>query len=176
MGFFLREMRLRRSRAASTLEDLVFDELKQQCAAAGHGGFLPAIKQIANVAALPGIVGCSMGMPDLHSGYGFTIGGVAVFDCDDPEAVVSPGGVGFDINCGVRLLRTNLFEKDISEHRETLAAAVRPHSGGCGFVAESYLPRRRRWMRHWNSGMDWSLRRATPGSRTRSTARNMAGC
>ena len=54
----------------SALEDLVFDELKQQCAAAGHGGFLPAIKQIANVAALPGIVGCSMGMPDLHSGYG----------------------------------------------------------------------------------------------------------
>ena len=66
----------------SALEDLVFDELKQQCAAAGHGGFLPAIKQIANVAALPGIVGCSMGMPDLHSGYGFTIGGVAAFEGD----------------------------------------------------------------------------------------------
>ena len=111
----------------SALEDLVFDELKQQCAAAGHGGFLPAIKQIANVAALPGIVGCSMGMPDLHSGYGFTIGGVAAFDCDDPEAVVSPGGVGFDINCGVRLLRTNLFEKDISEHRETLAQQLFDH-------------------------------------------------
>ena len=79
MGRFLTETR-RAGRGPLTsnnaLEDLVFDELKQQCAAAGHGGFLPAIKQIANVAALPGIVGCSMGMPDLHSGYGFTIGGV----------------------------------------------------------------------------------------------------
>jgi hypothetical protein len=50
----------------------------------------------------------SIAMPDIHSGYGFAIGNVAAFDMDDPEAVVSPGGVGFDINCGVRLLRTNL--------------------------------------------------------------------
>lgn len=49
-----------------------------------------------------------MAMPDVHSGYGFAIGNVAAFDMADPEAVVSPGGVGFDINCGVRLLRTNL--------------------------------------------------------------------
>jgi RNA-splicing ligase RtcB len=47
-------------------------------------------------------------MPDVHSGYGFAIGNVAAFGMDDPAAVVSPGGVGFDINCGVRLLRTNL--------------------------------------------------------------------
>jgi len=50
----------------------------------------------------------SIAMPDIHSGYGFAIGNVAAFDMDDPQAVVSPGGVGFDINCGVRLLRTNL--------------------------------------------------------------------
>ena len=50
-------------------------------------------------------------MPDIHSGYGFSIGNVAAFDMADPEAIVSPGGVGFDINCGVRLVRTNLFEK-----------------------------------------------------------------
>ena len=50
----------------------------------------------------------SIALPDVHSGYGFAIGNVAAFDMSDPEAVVSPGGVGFDINCGVRFLRTNL--------------------------------------------------------------------
>ena len=50
----------------------------------------------------------SIALPDVHSGYGFAIGNVAAFDMGDPEAVVSPGGVGFDINCGVRLIRTNL--------------------------------------------------------------------
>ena len=63
------------------------------------------------MAALPGIVGKSVGLPDIHSGYGFAIGNMAAFDMSNPEAVVSPGGVGFDINCGVRLLRTNLTEK-----------------------------------------------------------------
>lgn len=55
---------------------------------------LSQVSQVANVAALPGIVGASLGMPDIHSGYGFAIGNVAAFDMDDPEAVVSPGGVG----------------------------------------------------------------------------------
>jgi tRNA-splicing ligase RtcB len=66
-----------------------------------------AVAQVANVACLPGIVGRSIGMPDIHWGYGFAIGGVAAFD---PErgGVVSPGGVGYDINCGVRLLRSNV--------------------------------------------------------------------
>lgn len=64
-------------------------------------------------------------MPDVHSGYGFCIGNVAAFDMDDPEAIISPGGVGFDINCGVRLIRTNLTEKDIDENvREELAEAL----------------------------------------------------
>lgn len=79
----------------------------------GHGAFIPAIKQVANVGCLPGIVGSSMAMPDIHSGYGFAIGNIAAFDMDDPEAIVSPGGVGFDINCGVRLVRTNLMEEDV---------------------------------------------------------------
>ena len=52
------------------------------------------------MAALPGIVGKSIALPDVHSGYGFAIGNVAAMDMSDPEAVVSPGGVGFDINCG----------------------------------------------------------------------------
>ena len=70
-----------------------------------------APEQVANVATLPGIVKASMAMPDIHWGYGFPIGGVAAFDAE--EGVISPGGVGYDINCGVRLLTTNLDEKDI---------------------------------------------------------------
>lgn len=71
-----------------------------------------APEQAANVTMLPGIVGKSLVMPDIHWGYGFPIGGVAATDAQ--EGVISPGGVGFDINCGVRLMRTNLCDKDIS--------------------------------------------------------------
>jgi tRNA-splicing ligase RtcB (3'-phosphate/5'-hydroxy nucleic acid ligase) len=71
-----------------------------------------ALEQVANVAFLPGIQGRSMAMPDIHWGYGFPIGGVAATSVDD-DGVVSPGGVGFDINCGVRLLRTDLTEKEV---------------------------------------------------------------
>jgi tRNA-splicing ligase RtcB len=70
-----------------------------------------SISQVANVACLPGIVGKSLAMPDMHQGYGFPIGGVAAFDPD--YGVVSPGGVGYDINCGVRLLRTSLEKEEI---------------------------------------------------------------
>jgi len=71
-----------------------------------------SLEQVANVATLPGIVGASLAMPDIHWGYGFPIGGVAAFDLD--EGVVSPGGVGYDINCGVRLLRTNLEKPQLT--------------------------------------------------------------
>ena len=70
-----------------------------------------AIQQVAHMAALPGIVGNALAMPDIHWGYGFPIGGVAAMRLED--GVVSPGGVGFDINCGVRLLRTNLHERAV---------------------------------------------------------------
>ena len=70
-----------------------------------------AFEQVANVAFLPGIVGHSLAMPDIHWGYGFPIGGVAATRLDD--GVVSPGGVGFDINCGVRVMRTNLTEAEV---------------------------------------------------------------
>ncbi len=70
-----------------------------------------APEQVANVAFLPGIVGFSFGMPDIHWGYGFPIGGVAAVRVD--RGVISPGGVGYDINCGVRLLRTNLSEVEV---------------------------------------------------------------
>jgi tRNA-splicing ligase RtcB len=72
-----------------------------------------APEQVANVATLPGILKYSLAMPDIHWGYGFAIGGVAAFSLK--EGVISPGGVGYDINCGVRLLRTNLKRSDISE-------------------------------------------------------------
>jgi tRNA-splicing ligase RtcB len=70
-----------------------------------------SLEQVANVAFLPGIVGRSLAMPDIHWGYGFPIGGVAAMRVSD--GVVSPGGVGYDINCGVRLLRTNLNEDEV---------------------------------------------------------------
>jgi len=71
-----------------------------------------AVLQVANVATLPGIVGASYAMPDIHWGYGFPIGGVAAMSVDD--GVISPGGVGFDIACGVRLLRSELeWERDV---------------------------------------------------------------
>jgi tRNA-splicing ligase RtcB len=77
-----------------------------------------ALEQVVNVAFLPGIVGYSLAMPDIHWGYGFPIGGVAATRVKD--GVVSPGGVGFDINCGVRLLRTNLSVEEIKPHIEHL--------------------------------------------------------
>jgi tRNA-splicing ligase RtcB len=70
-----------------------------------------SIEQVANVAFLPGIVGRSLAMPDIHWGYGFPIGGVAATRVSD--GVISPGGVGYDINCGVRLLRTNLTDHEV---------------------------------------------------------------
>ena len=74
-----------------------------------------AVQQVANVAMLPGIVGRSIGMPDIHWGYGFAIGGVAAFDPDE-GGVISPGGVGYDINCGVRLLRSDLTVEETRKH------------------------------------------------------------
>ncbi|KAJ1449226.1 tRNA-splicing ligase [Pelagophyceae sp. CCMP2097] len=140
------------------LEALVFDELRHQCDSKGYGGFLPAIKQIANVAALPGIVGASIGLPDIHSGYGFAIGHVAAFDVNDREAVVSPGGVGFDINCGVRVLRTNLFEKDIEGLKEQLAQALFDHIP-VGVGSKGVIPTTPPNLdAALEMGMDWSLR------------------
>ena len=81
-----------------------------------------SLEQVANVAFLPGIVGKSMAMPDIHLGYGFPIGGVAATRVGD--GVISPGGVGFDINCGVRLLRTNLTEADVKSRIEELLAQL----------------------------------------------------
>ncbi|MBP7020468.1 MAG: RtcB family protein [Planctomycetes bacterium] len=84
---------------ANTLNDLYEDE---------------CLQQVINVAHLPGIVGYSLAMPDIHWGYGFPIGGVAAMDFE--EGVITPGGIGFDINCGVRLIRTDLQLEQIQPH------------------------------------------------------------
>ncbi|MDP3938350.1 MAG: RtcB family protein [Deltaproteobacteria bacterium] len=81
-----------------------------------------SLEQVRNVACLPGIVGPSLAMPDIHWGYGFPIGGVAAFD--PAEGIVSPGGVGYDINCGVRLLRSNLTRKEITPNLKAIADAL----------------------------------------------------
>jgi tRNA-splicing ligase RtcB (3'-phosphate/5'-hydroxy nucleic acid ligase) len=78
-----------------------------------------AADQVANVATLPGIQGHSLAMPDIHWGYGFCIGGVCATD-PAQGGVISPGGVGYDINCGVRLIKTNLFVRDVKPHLRTL--------------------------------------------------------
>uniref|UniRef100_A0A6B2L2K6 RNA-splicing ligase RtcB homolog n=1 Tax=Arcella intermedia TaxID=1963864 RepID=A0A6B2L2K6_9EUKA len=140
------------------LKELVFEELEHSKGQKGVGGFLPAVQQIANVASLPGIVGCSLGMPDIHSGYGFAIGNVAAFDMSDPEAIVSPGGVGFDINCGVRLVRTNLMFEDVAPHQEELTQALFDHIP-VGVGSQGVIPANAHDLEEaLEMGIDWSLR------------------
>lgn len=125
------------------------------------GGFLPAVRQLANVATLPGLMGCSLGMPDIHSGYGFAVGSVAAIDLTNPEAVVSPGGVGFDINCGVRLLRVNMTEAELTSAKlAQLANAIFeavPTGVGAG---GAYMPKGGQELRRvLKEGMRWALER-----------------
>jgi len=95
--------------------------------------------QVKNVAHLPGIIKYSLAMPDMHWGYGFPIGGVAATDPDE-GGVISPGGIGYDINCGVRLIRTNLEEKDIKPKlRELLAALFNAIPCGVGSTSKLKL-------------------------------------
>jgi len=80
------------------------------------------LEQVKNVACLPGIQRASYAMPDAHQGYGFSIGGVAAFNKE--EGIVSPGGVGYDINCGVRLLKTDFTLEDIEPRKKILLEAL----------------------------------------------------
>src|SRR5687768_9670240 len=77
-----------------------------------------SLHQLANVATLPGVYGAVLGMPDMHEGYGFPVGGVAGTVL--PDGVISPGGIGFDINCGVRLLTSDLRREDLQPKLEAL--------------------------------------------------------
>ena len=92
----------------------------------------PVVKQVMNVATLPGVVEASYAMPDIHLGYGFPIGGVAATDIRH-GGVISPGGVGFDISCGVRLLAADI------DRREFAAFAENDH----GPIESTDSPRRR---------------------------------
>ena len=101
-----------------------------------------ALEQVANVAFLPGIVGHSLAMPDIHWGYGFPIGGVAATAVEQ-GGVVSPGGVGFDINCGVRMLRTDLTESEVRPRlRELMDTLFRQVPTGLGGGGRLRLDRR----------------------------------
>ena len=81
-----------------------------------------SLEQLVNIATLPGIVNYSMAMPDMHEGYGFPIGGVAAMDIKN--GVISPGGVGYDINCGMKLLKSDYKEEEIRSHLEDLATEI----------------------------------------------------
>jgi len=85
-----------------------------------------APEQVANVAFLPGIQGASLAMPDIHWGYGFCIGGVCATDPKE-GGVISPGGIGYDVNCGVRLVRSNLFYREVKHHLRELVDALFKH-------------------------------------------------
>ncbi|MBS3088919.1 RtcB family protein [Candidatus Pacearchaeota archaeon] len=100
--------------------DKLFEDMKKD----------KTLEQVKNVAQLPGIIDKSIAMPDAHEGYGFCIGGVAAFDVE--KGVVSPGGVGYDINCSVRLLRTNLKSSDVKNWKEILHSLFRCVPSGVG--------------------------------------------
>lgn len=140
------------------LERLMFDEVRSYTERAGYGGFSPCVFQIANVAAMPGVVG-SIGLADCHSGYGMSIGGTSAGLVRDPMAVVSPGGVGFDINCGVRLLRTNLdYERDVAPVQERLCQSLFDHIP-VGVGSKGVIPTTASdLVEALEMGMDWSLR------------------
>ncbi|MFQ6617057.1 MAG: RtcB family protein [Fidelibacterota bacterium] len=114
-----------------------------------------SLKQVANVAFLPGIVGYSLAMPDIHWGYGFPIGGVAATTLD--EGVISPGGVGYDINCGVRLLRTDLetdyVKKNIKKIISALYSSVPTGVGSHGAIPRLSLSEERQLL---EEGVNWA--------------------
>lgn len=118
----------------------------------------PCLEQVANVAHLPGIVGASLAMPDIHWGYGFPIGGVAAMDAE--EGVISPGGVGYDINCGVRLLRSTLTADEVRPRlRELVAQLFRNVPTGVGAGRRDLRLGRRDLERVLARGAAWAVGR-----------------
>ena len=81
-----------------------------------------SLEQLVNVATLPEIRKCALAMPDIHEGYGFPVGGVAAFDAE--KGIISPGGIGYDINCGVRMLRSGVLAREIAGRLEDLSRAI----------------------------------------------------
>jgi tRNA-splicing ligase RtcB len=129
-----------------------------------------AVQQLANVATLPGILKNSLAMPDIHWGYGFPIGGVAAFSLKD--GIISPGGVGFDINCGVRLLSTPLLYKDVAGRRDLIDELFRTVPTGVGAkgslkvssqVLESMMVKGAKWAVSAGYGVEHDLVRCEEG-------------
>jgi len=113
-----------------------------------------AIEQVKNVAMLPGIVKYSIGLSDIHVGYGFPIGGVAAFDID--EGIVSPGGVGYDINCGIRFLSTNIKTEDfLKKRKEILHSIFRSVPSGVGVGGKKYS--REELIEVLKKGAEWAV-------------------
>nr|MBA4404965.1 RNA-splicing ligase RtcB [Nanoarchaeum sp.] len=114
------------------------------------------IEQIKNVASMPGIVKRAIAMSDCHEGYGFPVGGVAAFDIEN--GCISPGGIGFDINCGVRLLTTNLEKKDVEPKIKQLMNELF-NNIPCGVGGESNLRLTDQELDEvLNTGLDWALK------------------
>ena len=113
-----------------------------------------AVQQLANVATMPGIVRYSLAMPDIHWGYGFPIGGVAAFSIDD--GVISPGGVGFDINCGVRLLSTPLTQKDVTGRKDLFDEPLPVSPAGVGAKSKTSVTTRS-LERMMTRGAQWAV-------------------
>src|SRR3989344_2967984 len=107
--------------------DKLFNNIEEVC-----------VQQLKNIASLPGIVGHALVMPDVHVGYGFPIGGVAAFDLK--KGIISPGGVGYDINCGVRLLTTNIKKSDfLAKRDQVLKELYKNIPSGVGVESELKL-------------------------------------
>ncbi len=112
------------------------------------------LEQIKNVAILPGIVKHAIALPDAHQGYGFPIGGVAAFDMD--KGIISPGGVGYDINCGVRMLSTNIKASDfLKKRKEILHAIFRTVPSGVGKGGKAYT--REEIKEVMQEGAEWAV-------------------
>ncbi len=116
-----------------------------------------SIEQLVNAATLPGIVGYAIAMPDVHQGYGFPVGGVAAMDVE--TGVISPGAIGYDINCGVRLLASNLQAEELAPYMEELATELyRNCPSGVG-VGGRYKLKAREMDRVLEEGALWCLER-----------------
>jgi len=117
-----------------------------------------SISQLINVSMLPGIVRYAMAMPDMHQGYGFPIGGVAAFDYDE-GGIVSPGGVGYDINCGVRMLTSTLTLEEIKPHLKDLTVRMYQNCpSGLGKGAAGGRISKREMNRVLETGAEWALK------------------
>lgn len=127
--------------------DVLFDKIKKD----------KTLEQVKNVACLPGIVEKSIAMPDAHQGYGFSVGGVAAFDLEN--GIISPGGIGYDINCGVRLLTTGLNKKQfIFKREQVLAELYKNVPSGVGVGSELKVSDAE--MREvLESGANWALKK-----------------